>query len=311
MTSVRADDGGYTVESDEGHGSARAVVLASGGCSLPTVPDFAVGRAGRCGIAHAHGLQEPGAARRRWRPRGRRVGHRAAARRGDPALRPPGNDLRRRARAHAPDLPWPGHLLVDGCHRPARRALRRGGRHHPGPQRAVATARRHAGAHEPGPELAPGHRRRGPGAAGSDQGRPGAVLGWPPEQVHPRGPQDAPPAGHDRRVGPGARLRPRRSVGPADGDGGEGRSADARPDAVARSGRSSGRRASAPTSHGSTCRCSTTRAASATTAASWRPRPACTSSARRSCGGDGRASSTARATTPRSSSDHLAAHLAG
>ena len=56
------------------------------------------------------------------------------------------------------------------------------------------------------------------------------LLGWSREQVHPRGPRAASPPRHDRRVGPGARLRPRRSGGPADGDGGEGRTTHARPD---------------------------------------------------------------------------------
>ena len=41
VTSVRADDGRYVVESDDGPWRARAVVMASGGCNLPTVPAFA------------------------------------------------------------------------------------------------------------------------------------------------------------------------------------------------------------------------------------------------------------------------------
>jgi len=41
VTSVRADDGGYGIATSEGEIQARAVVLASGACNLPTVPRFA------------------------------------------------------------------------------------------------------------------------------------------------------------------------------------------------------------------------------------------------------------------------------
>jgi putative flavoprotein involved in K+ transport len=41
VTSVRADDGGYVVETDQGPWRARSVALASGACSVPTVPAFA------------------------------------------------------------------------------------------------------------------------------------------------------------------------------------------------------------------------------------------------------------------------------
>jgi len=41
VTSVRADDGGYVVESDQGPWRAHAVAIASGACNVPTVPTFA------------------------------------------------------------------------------------------------------------------------------------------------------------------------------------------------------------------------------------------------------------------------------
>jgi len=41
VTAVRVDDDGYVVESDDGPWRAHTVILASGGCNLPTVPDYA------------------------------------------------------------------------------------------------------------------------------------------------------------------------------------------------------------------------------------------------------------------------------
>ena len=43
VTRVAPRDGGYSVSTDRGPWSCRAVVLASGACNLPTVPEFAAG----------------------------------------------------------------------------------------------------------------------------------------------------------------------------------------------------------------------------------------------------------------------------
>ncbi|MET0941720.1 MAG: NAD(P)-binding domain-containing protein [Mesorhizobium sp.] len=42
VTSVRADGNGYLVQTDDGDWRCRIVVLASGACNIPRVPDFAV-----------------------------------------------------------------------------------------------------------------------------------------------------------------------------------------------------------------------------------------------------------------------------
>ena len=70
---------------------------------------------------------------------------------------------------------------------------------------------------------------------------------------------------------------------------------------AARSARSSGRRATGPTTPGSTCRSSIATAASVTTVASSPRRQACTPSASRSCGAADRRSSTVRSPIPRTS----------
>jgi putative flavoprotein involved in K+ transport len=46
VTSVRRVDDGYRVTTSEGEIQARAVVIASGACNLPTVPAFAGGARG-------------------------------------------------------------------------------------------------------------------------------------------------------------------------------------------------------------------------------------------------------------------------
>ena len=73
----------------------------------------------------------------------------------------------RRARAHAADLPGPRHHVVARPHRPPRRALRRGRRPRPRPQRALAAARRHAGSRRPRPQRA--HRRAAPSSSGASR----------------------------------------------------------------------------------------------------------------------------------------------
>ena len=45
VTSVRRADDGYRVSTSQGEIHARAVVIASGACNLPAVPQFADGAA--------------------------------------------------------------------------------------------------------------------------------------------------------------------------------------------------------------------------------------------------------------------------
>src|SRR5690606_37349454 len=41
VTSVRRSDGGYEIATDQGHWQCQAVVLATGACSIPSIPAFA------------------------------------------------------------------------------------------------------------------------------------------------------------------------------------------------------------------------------------------------------------------------------
>ena len=132
VTSVRRTDAGYLVRTDRGDWHGRTVVIATGACNVALRPERRRGRAGGDQDAHAHGIPQPGPARRRRRAGRRRLGDRRPARRRDPPLGPPGDAGRGRARPGAPDLPRPGHPVVDGRRRRARRALRRGRRHRPG-----------------------------------------------------------------------------------------------------------------------------------------------------------------------------------
>ena len=74
----------------------------------------AASRAGIDRVLHAVRLPQSGELARRRRARRRRVGHRGAARRRDPAFRPARAALRRRARAVAAHLSRPRRALVDG-----------------------------------------------------------------------------------------------------------------------------------------------------------------------------------------------------
>ena len=125
VTSVQASDGDYRVETNRDAWQCRTVVLAAGACNVARIPECRQGL--RPGAGHDHADDVPPsravAGRRRAGRRGLGDGH--PARRRDPSLRPPGDDRRRRAHPGAPRLPRPGHSMVDGRRRRARRTLRR------------------------------------------------------------------------------------------------------------------------------------------------------------------------------------------
>ena len=121
---VRAAPHGFEIRADDDLLRARAVVLATGACSLPAIPDTADAVPPSVMTLTPLDLPRPGPAPRRRGPRGRRVRHRRPARRRDPPVRPPGDPGGRRARPAAPHLPRPRHLLVAGGNGPAGRTLR-------------------------------------------------------------------------------------------------------------------------------------------------------------------------------------------
>ena len=196
VTSVRRTDGGYRVITDQGEWECLTVVLATGAFNVPRVPAVAEAVPAVGDDAHADDVPQPRPARRGRRAGGRRVGERGADRPRDPALGPAGHVGRRRARPGAPRVPRPGHPLVDGGGRRARRALRRGGRHRAGPPRAVDAARRLARASDLRPQRAHGHRRAAGRSLGRHPRRPRAVLRVVAEQVRAGRPQARPAARH-------------------------------------------------------------------------------------------------------------------
>ena len=94
--------------------------------------------------------------------------------------------------------------------RRARRALRRGRRHRPGPQRAVAaTASAHPTPDDVDLNALTDDRRQARRPARRHQRRQGPVLRLAAQRVRARRPQDGPAARHDRRVGREPRSRRR------------------------------------------------------------------------------------------------------
>ena len=122
------------------------------------------------------------------------------------------------------------------------------------------------------PQCAHRHRREARRPPRRHPRRQGAVLGLAAQSVRAGRPQDGPAARHDRRMGDRERARRRgRPAASLRADQGRGIAAARHGShAAARSGRSSGRPASGPTTPGSTCRSSIARARSGTTAASSR-----------------------------------------
>ena len=272
VTSVRRTDDGYRVTTDSGEWQCRTVVLATGAFNVPRVPAFAeavpgVGRrrSRRWSTATPSQLAEGGVLVVGASATGVQIAH-EIQRSGRPVTLAVGEHVRG-PRA----LPGSGHPLVDGGGRRARRALRRGGRHRAGPPRAVDAARRDR------PSAPPSTSTRSPASACSWSAASPAsatasaqfsgslrnkceladlkldrLLDTIDEWATANGMDDddaaAAPVRADRRA----------------------RAADARPRSHQRRDpdRSSGRPASAPTTPGSTCRCSTPRAWSATTAVS-------------------------------------------
>ncbi len=134
---------GFDVRADRGHWRCDAVVAATGGSSEPRIPALAAEMPGHIDQLTALAYRRPAQlAGDGPRARGRRVGLRRADRRRAPPGRSRGHHRRRRARPAAPVVPRPRHLLVDGPDRPARRALRRGGRHRAGASARLGAARR-------------------------------------------------------------------------------------------------------------------------------------------------------------------------
>ena len=141
VTSVRRSGDGYEVATDQGDWQCDTVVLATGACNIPQVP--AVAEAVPPAITTLTPMQyrNPDQLEAGRRARRRRLGHRHPDRRRDSPLGPARDARGGRARPGAARLSGQGHPVVDGRRRRARRALRRGRRHRPGPQRAVAAAR--------------------------------------------------------------------------------------------------------------------------------------------------------------------------
>ena len=291
VTAVRRVDGGYVVETDQETWHARTRRRRRGcgdrrhrarrpprGAGRDRAP-----RARRVGAGSAR-LPQPERPARRRGAGGRAVRQRDPDRPGGARLRAAGDARRRRARADAAHLPGPRRAVVDGRDRPVRRQVRRDPRPAPRPGAALDAAHRLPRARHARPQHA--HPRRGParGTAGGRAGRGGAAVGLAAQRLHARRPQAQAAAQGLRRVGGDGRGR-------ADGGAARRRAggADRRPHrpparsstcAAARSVRSSGPPASAPTSASSpawaTCRCSTARVGSATTAASSPRAPAST-----------------------------------
>ena len=108
-------------------------------------PERAGRRAGGPGsdpYDHSKGVPQPGSARGGRRAGRRRVCHGRPDRRGNSPLGPTRHAGSGRAHPGAAPLPGPGHQVVDGRNRGARRILRRGGQRRARPQRAVPATRR-------------------------------------------------------------------------------------------------------------------------------------------------------------------------
>ena len=110
------------------------------------------GRAGVHPVRHDVRLPQSGCAAGRRRAGRWRVGHRCAARRRNPPLRPARDAFSRRARPAAENVSRARRALVDGRVRRVEPALRRDRRSGACPETPVAAARRHARAHDAPPQ---------------------------------------------------------------------------------------------------------------------------------------------------------------
>ena len=241
-------------------------------------------------VPHAN----PAAGRRR--ARGGRVGHRRATGGRTATVGTAGDPRRRGARAAAADLSRPRHSVVDGRIRPVGPALRRGRRPDARTPAAIATARRYPGTDDARPQRADGAGRRAGRPLVGGPGEQGALLGRAAQRVLAGRPEAGTAVGRSSTTGlvpparrptapPSASRRPRFP----------GRRGWSSTSGAARSVRSSGLPGSGPTTGGSTCRSSTRRVTSATTAASSRA-PGCTRWDSPCCGGATPRSSTASRT---------------
>ncbi len=188
VTGVTATDTGFDVVTDHGRWECDAVVAATGGSSVPRIPSVAADVPHRIDQLTALRLSTPRAARRRRRsPGGRGVGLRRPNRRRAAAKRPAGDDRGGRARAASSHVPRPRHLLVDGRDRPARRAVRRGGRHRTSASTRLRAARRHRRPRDARSEHAERARRAAGRQAHADRRWRRAVLGrrWPTSSPTP------------------------------------------------------------------------------------------------------------------------------
>ena len=201
VTSVTRVDEGYHVATDRGDFRCRCLVLASGACNVASVPAVrqAVPASVECFTALEY--RNPGSASRRRRPRRRRVGHRRAAGRRNPALRPAGDAVGRRARAAAANLSRQGRPVVDGSLRHLEPALRRDRRPDAREEAAVAAAGRHARARNAQPQLAQRRRRADRRPPGRRARRARAVFGRAPQSVRAGRSEDGQAPRRVRRVG--------------------------------------------------------------------------------------------------------------
>ncbi len=261
VSAVRRTDAGYLVRTDRGDWHGRTLVLATGACNIPSVPKVAeavppaVRTLTPMYYRNPDQLEEGGVLVVGASATGIQLAdeiHRS----GRPVTLAVGEHIRAPRTYRGSDIQW--WMDVAGVHRPA---LRRGRRHRPRAQGAVAPARRLARAQNSGPQRADRHRREARRPARRDQRRQAAVLRLAAQPVRALRPQDGPAARHHRPLGDRQGLDV----------GSRHRIASPRPrskshrrspwtSSAAESGRSSGRPATAPTTRGSKCRCSTARA---------------------------------------------------
>ena len=266
---MRASDDGYVVTTTEGAWRARTVVLANGACGVPDVPALAadlptaVRSMAAADYRNPDQLEHGGVLIAGASATGIQLAdeiHRS----GRPVTLAVGGHVRAPRTYRGMDIMWwldaagildERHDEVDDVTRvrslPSFQLVG-------SPTRATDRPQHPPG--ERGPDRRPPRRRAR---------RHRAAVGLAAEPVQARRPEARAAARRRSTSGPrrrGSTARSRRRTGPSRPSSSRARRSPSR-SARARSGRSSGRPATGPTSPGSTCRCSTTRDASSTTAA--------------------------------------------
>ena len=213
VTSVRRTDDGYDVTTSRGEIRCRTLVIASGACNVPTVPGFSDAVPASIEQLTTFDYRSPD----QLRDGGVLVvgasatGVQLAAeirRSGRPVTLSVGEHVRLPRTYRGRDVLW----WMDASGR-VERAVRRGRRPHPRPAAALAAAGRDPRAGHARPERPHGPGRRARGPLGDRPRRDRVVLRRAAQRVLARGPQDAAPAGHLRRLG--ARAGARRRARPA------------------------------------------------------------------------------------------------